>query len=118
MPEEQEWFERLAAVPGSQYTGSSRVNRTALWGVGCEPIIEDYGSDYGPSHLWPSKDGGQTSASPAGQARTHEWQGPTSEVLLRLEELLELPGYASDYHFAIKGCCEELWKRKKKTDTK
>jgi hypothetical protein len=117
MPNEKEWFERLAAIPGSQYKGSPRVNRATLWGYNFRPVIEDYGSEYGPSVMWPNKGGGQTSVSPAGQARTDEWQGPTSEVLQRLEELLELPGFAADYHFAIQGCCEELWKRRRTEPT-
>lgn len=111
---ENAWFERLASVPGVRYPGSQRVNRARLWGVGAKPKVTDYGSEYGPSHIWPQQGGGETSASPAGQARTDDWKGSSDEILFRLEEILELPGYATDYHFAMQGCCEELWKRRVK----
>jgi len=38
---------------------------------------------------------------------------PTSKLILRMMEGLELPGISSDYHFVIQGCVEALWGRRR-----
>jgi hypothetical protein len=97
-----EWFRRFADIPGVNYAGDPRVERSKL-----------VGHDYVPSKsLWPSEGGGVTSASPAHShafGRAAENDGPISELLLNMMEGLELPGIPSDYHFIIQGCVKKLW---------
>lgn len=113
-----EWFQRLADVPGVDYTGDRAVRRSTLAGHDAVPrtvshMIEGKRREY---LMWRTKDG-ETSASPASQHAMSSSLSRTagsSEVLLRtLGEVLELPGLATDYHFAILGCVEELWKRRR-----
>lgn len=107
MLEEKEWFGRLADVPGIGYAGSSRVDRRSLSAARARPIRSEFGSI-----MWSLGDGRQTSAPPAGELAFTGWEGSSDDMLLRLERLLELPGYASSYHFGIQSCMEILWKRR------
>src|SRR4029450_415693 len=62
---------------------------------------------------WPSENG-QTSISPARAYAVGDLrQVPVHEILRNVYEILELPGTASDYHFVIQGCIEELWRRRR-----
>lgn len=112
-----QWFKRLADVPGLSYTGSQTINRTKLPGHDLEPeVLEfEYGGELHRDLSWPMPDGGSTSASPVHQRvyyRSGEDATP-QETLRRLEETLELPGELSDYHFAIQGVCEAVYKRRR-----
>jgi len=79
--------------------------------------VSEFGYD-GELHRdlsWPISDGGSTSASPVKQ-RTYYGSGEDAtpqETLRRLEETLELPGELSDYHFAIQGVYEAVYKRRR-----
>jgi|GEM_PF-5961618 len=108
MLDEKEWFQGLKAVPGVGYLGSKRIDLSRLWGVNATPLR----SSTPGLTMWRSQDGGETSASPADQYKAQTWDGASNELLLRLETILELPGYASSYHFAIQGCSESLWGRR------
>ncbi len=60
---------------------------------------------------WPLLTGnGKTSASPASQHSSSE--ASTVGLLRHLSEVLELPGTGSEYHFAIQGVADQLWKRR------
>lgn len=113
-----EWFRRLADVPGMDYPGDPRVRRSALPEHDAVPRLVSYTFD-GQRHEgleWAMKDG-TTSASPASRHATTLASPPPDEPfqvhLQRLGEVLELPGTSSDYHFAIQGCVEHLWTRRR-----
>ena len=103
------WFERLAAVPGLAYQPPAGVNmdrlRAAGWGQ--RPKIQRL-QGLEPSLWW-----GKTSQSPAQQhALQQNGDASTAEVLANLVEVLELPGQASDYHFALQNTVAELRRRR------
>lgn len=111
------WFRRLADVPGVAYTGDPQVKRSTLPGYGTVPTLNVYTFEGKrlESLAWPTANG-QTSQSPAsahaGLISTMPPDAPSEALLQRLHEALELPGITSDYHFAIQGCAEALWKRR------
>lgn len=112
-----EWFRCLADVPGVDYIGDARVKGSLLPGYGTVPRLNAYTfeGERLESLLWPTANG-QTSQSPAsrhaGAASSPGPGDPLGAMLQCLYEVLELPGIASDYHFAIQGCIEELWKQR------
>jgi hypothetical protein len=61
---------------------------------------------------------GQTSQSPAsvhaGLLSSAPPVAPPEALVQHLHEVLELPGITSDYHFAIQGCAEALWKQRRR----
>jgi hypothetical protein len=65
---------------------------------------------------WPGlNDGSTTSASPA---RQHSLERPNEtkdvrRVLLRLHEVLELPGQLADYHFAMQSAYTTIFERRR-----
>jgi hypothetical protein len=63
--------------------------------------------------MWPTAEGGYTSASPAKQHSFMLSDATPTEVLTHLSETLELPGTTSDYHFALQGAHEGLWRHRK-----
>lgn len=110
-----EWFRRLADIPRVGYVGSPERGHTRLAGRDEVPRIVTYEFDgrRQRSLRW-SLPGGSTSASPAqrhGSQIPLEGQ-PLDQVLRRMSEALELPGQAGDYHFAIQGCLQTLWRRR------
>jgi hypothetical protein len=107
------FYRRLTDVPGVNYVGSARVQRSRLPGHDLKPTISrsQVAGKQHESAMWAYRDGNSSSASPA---RNWDSQSPAEnahpdEVLQHLYEVLELPGNASDYHFAIQGCFERLW---------
>src|SRR5262245_36278751 len=109
------WFPRLADAPGVGYQAHPTVDRNRLPGHDAFPQVSRHIFDGEPheSLLWTV--GGTTStASPAQQWRARERKGEqTVQAILRqLFETLELPGEPEDYHFAIQGCHEALWKHR------
>jgi len=109
------WYRRLADVPGVDYPGSPGVNRGRLPGFNLKPEVKRYDFDSRRSeHLWWNHPDGTSSASPASQwnAQSQEENVPPQAILQRLQEVLELPGVAADYHFAIQGCFERLWQHR------
>lgn len=64
--------------------------------------------------MWPSEDGGETSASPAqSHGLSNARNASAREVIANLRETLELPGNARDYHFALQLSADALWARRK-----
>lgn len=105
------WYQRFAEVPGIGYVTPAGVRRPALPKRFLRP--ETHRSDWdGERHeylTWQTEDG-ETSASPA-----HRWpsesddrDGSPALIPQRLYETLELPGIASDYHFALLSAYEAL----------
>jgi hypothetical protein len=113
------WFRRFAEVSGVEYTSNPGINRFQLPGHDAVPHVGAHSMFFSQHEQreylsWPMVNGttGSTSASPAKQWRTqpHAGEADAQARLRRLYETLELPGEPSDYHFAIQGCCSELWR--------
>src|SRR5690242_2972974 len=96
------WYRRLADVPGVRYPGSPGVDRRRLPGHNAVPTVSGYEFDGKRTETlsWSTTDG-ITSASPAQRHAIADQHVTTPAVLGRLREALELPGQASDYHFAL-----------------
>jgi len=108
------WFRRFADVPGVEYAGPADIRRSRLPGHRAVPNIEvyDFDGERRESLWWPGADG-RTTQSPVNQylsRHERDKEEPADAVLRRLHEAVELPGTPSDYHFAIQGCIEELWR--------
>jgi hypothetical protein len=110
-----EWFRRLADIPGVGYPGSPGIDRNKLKGHDAVPEVHSFtfeGKRQQSLH-WPGRSGG-TSASPAHElAFQSSHDESTAAVLRRVARALELPGQVSDYHFAIQGAVDELWRRRR-----
>ncbi|MGW1259998.1 hypothetical protein [Streptomyces sp. ICBB 8177] len=79
--------------------------RAAGWGQ--RPRIERF-QGREPSLWW-----GNTTQSPAQQHALQRTEDvSTAEVLVNLAEVLELPGQASDYHYALQSTVAELRRRR------
>ena len=108
-----QWYARLAEIPGISYPGSPGVQRTRLPGHDLKPDVQRYDFDDRRREFlsWTHRDGTSSSASPAKNWETQPLpdSAPPQAILQHLYEVLELPGVASDYHFAIQGCFERLW---------
>jgi hypothetical protein len=110
------WFRRLAEIPGVRYDTPPGITRVHLPGHNLVPEQHTYEFD-GRRHeslSWRTKEG-STSASPAHNWQTEPRPGESAAqtTLRQLYETLELPGVPSDYHFAIQGCHESLWKNRR-----
>lgn len=109
------WYSRFADIPGVQYAPFVPVDQKHLWGRGARPEVERHNFD-GKQHdsvMWPTADGGYTSASPAKQHGLIESDPTPDATLTHLSEALELPGTASDYHFTLQGAHESLWRHRR-----
>jgi hypothetical protein len=105
------WFRRIADIPGLDYPGSKGVDRSRLPGHNARPTTETFTAD-GERHqalTWRTS-GGTTSASPAAQLKSDD--DSAAGLLRHVNEVLELPGEPSDYHFAIQHVIECLWERR------
>jgi hypothetical protein len=109
------WFRSFAEVPSVEYKGNPGLyhpqssSHTPLPQSGYPAIA----GTYRDTLIWPMLFGtGTTSASPVKQWTTQprEGESPAQTKLRQLYESLELPGELLDYHFAIQGCCSELWR--------
>lgn len=115
-----QWFRRLAEVPGIEYKCSPNIDRSLLPEHDAIPEIGTYTFD-GKTHdsiSWETAEG-STSASPARRWQRLEPKLRLNEtlpqaVLRRLIETLELPGILSDYHYALQSCHELLWQHRRK----
>src|SRR5713101_7399102 len=106
------WFRSLADIPRVGYERNPSVDRTQLPGHDAVPKKEVFTTE-GKRHealVW-SIPGGTSSASPAHQFTPQDTS--TAGLLRYVGEVLELPGEASDYHFAIQRVIEDLWKRRR-----
>lgn len=115
-----EWFRRMADIPGLDYEPSVAIDRTKLARHDAVPELQSYEFDgqVQESLRWGYVDDGEewsTSASPAHEVAfgVIDDDLATSTVLTRLWEGLELPGEATDYHFAIQGAAGALWGRRR-----
>jgi len=109
------WFRSFSEVPGIGYKGNPSVYCPQLPEHATLPKSGSYEiADMRHEYVsWPMLFGtGTTSASPVKQWTTHPRSGesPAQTRLRQLYESLELPGELLDYHFAIQGCCSELWR--------
>jgi hypothetical protein len=106
-----DWFPRLAAIPGVNYAGHPDIDRTKLPGHCAKPRIQtlSFGGETHVSAMWNLPDGGATSQSPAAGWSSTDLRGSPAGFVRRVYEALELPGAASDYHFALLRAYEELW---------
>lgn len=107
------WYKSLAEAPNIGYPGSPDVERSKLSGYNAIP--EHHSFEFDGKTLetlyWKIR-GESTSASPARQLliQPKEGESVAQTTLRQLHEALELPGELSDYHFAIQGCIDSLWK--------
>jgi len=112
-----QWFRSFSDVPGVGYKGNPGLYRPQLPEHATLPKsgsseIAGVNRDF---VIWPMLFGtGTTSASPVQQWTTHtqprSGESPAQTRLRQLYESLELPGELLNYHFAIQGCCLELWR--------
>ena len=113
-----EWFRRFADIPGVGYAGDPRIWRSRLPGHDAVPRHhrDAVGGSRSGVLTWSTKEG-YTSASPASLDANASSSPQADEFpqaqLQRLYEALELPGTASDYHFAIQHCIGVLWNRRR-----
>jgi len=114
--EDATWFERLAAVPAVGYTGHPGIDRRALPQHDAKPEIQtfSYEGERQQSLFWKTPTGGGSQSPASAWSSERDPRAPTPAVLRRLYEALELPGKASDYHFALLGTYELLWSRRRK----
>lgn len=107
------WFPRFGDIPGVTYTTPPGIDRHRLHGADARPEVVRYAAD-GEGLSWPRQEG-STSASPAHERAfgSDLSQLSTTAVISHLSETLELPGEATDYHFAIQGVLEALWRRRR-----
>jgi hypothetical protein len=104
----EKWYSRLADLPGAGYAGSPGVNRTKLPGAKERPSTLRLGGGI-TAMQW-----GSGSQSPASRhAFDDPSEHPSAAMLQRLAETLELPGTASEYHFAIQRTLGALWSRRR-----
>ena len=108
--DETTWAPGLAALPGVSYMPPAGA--TSARG-GPTPTVTEYEFD-GEVHRslsWETT-GGATSASPASRYGADP-DAPTGDLIRNLHQALAEPGTPSDYHFAIQGVIDALWKRRR-----
>lgn len=107
------WYRRLADITDVNYPDSLGVQRTRLPNHNLKPEIQHYdvGGRRHESLSWRYRDGTVSSASPAKswESQPLPKDAAPEAILHHLYEVLELPGEAADYHFAIQSCFERLW---------
>lgn len=109
------WFRRFAEIPGIAYTTPTGLDLRHLRKRSLTPQVHDYGS--GRSLWWETEDGG-TSQSPAGEHMLEDRRGASpTQIRKNVAEALELPGTASDYHFALQNAAGELYGRRRNDPT-
>lgn len=111
------WYRRLADIAGVNYPGSPGVQRMRLPNHNIKPEIQRYdvGGRRHEAFFWRYCDGTSSSASPA---KSWDDQSPAQDaapetILHHLYEVLELPGEAADYNFALQSCWERLWNQRR-----
>lgn len=110
------WFPRFADIPGVAYEPIVPVDRSKLKRAAERPEVGSFTTDGRVvTYLRWGDDEESSSASPSADHFIHqELDGlKTGTVLRKLAEALELPGVASDYHFALQGFVDVAWKRRR-----
>lgn len=111
MLNETTWFRRFADIAGITYTTPAGLDLRHLAKRGLTPEVHDYGS--GRSLWWETEHGG-TSQSPAAEHMLEDRQAASpTQVRTNVAEALELPGTATDYHFALQNAAGELYGRRR-----
>ena len=115
-----DWFKRMGDIPGLEYEPPVAIDRTKLaWHDAVPELMRfDFDGKVNESLWWEYVEDGEkvsTSASPAhARASASDDRTRTASVVLgQLWEVLELPGEAADYHFAIQGAVGELWRQRR-----
>lgn len=114
------WYPRFGVIPGISYATPHGVEAKALPGYGRTPEVSHIESKavpgYEPSSRFEPFDSlswGDTSESPAAAwGRFDRANAPAAWIAQRIAEVLELPGTASDYHFALAAAAEGLYARR------
>jgi hypothetical protein len=103
MKDDVAWYRRFGDIPGISYETPADLAVKTLPGYGARPEVHRFES--GVSLWW-----GDTTESPASAHASFDNSRASSDwVIQRLREVLELPGTASDYHFAIAAAAESLF---------
>lgn len=114
MTDDHRWFRCYAEVPGAQYKGDPQ-RRAGLPNCKVRPEVHKL-QLHGRQVIalsWPIP-GGSTSSSPAHDlAHSNTANESSQEARERVLNALELPGEVLDYHFAIQGVAELLFKRRR-----
>jgi len=119
-----EWFRRLGDIPGLDYETPEAIDRAAISGHDAEPEvhrIELLDGEIHESLSWPRTvepppgeepvSAGLAPVSAYLQAFYARERQPTNELIQAIQEAVELPGRASDYHFALQQALPELRSR-------
>ncbi|MCU0311004.1 MAG: hypothetical protein MUE36_08675 [Acidimicrobiales bacterium] len=110
------WFPRFGDIPGVAYEPIVPVDRSKLKRASERPEVSSFTTDGRVvTYLTWGDDEESSSASPsADHFVDEELDGlKTGTVLRKLAEALELPGVASDYHFALQAFVGVAWKRRR-----
>lgn len=114
-----EWFPRMGDIPGVEFNPSAAVERTALANHDAVPKVSrfEFEGRVRESLDWTYTENGEEVTTSASPAHAVAFGGlseelATSTLLRRLWEGLELPGQATDYHFAIQQVVALLWSRR------
>jgi hypothetical protein len=100
------WYRRFGDVPGISYETPEGLSVKRLPGFGAAPAVHRLGDS---ESLW----WGNGSQSPAAARASYDDGNPDAAwIIRRLQEALELPGTASDYHFALAGGADSLYARR------
>jgi hypothetical protein len=100
------WYRRFGDVPGISYEVPEGLSVERLPSLGDTPEVHRYGDS---ESLW----WGDTTQSPAAAHASYDDRNPDAAwIIRRLQETLELPGTASDYHFALADGAGNLYSRR------
>lgn len=108
------WFRRFAEVPGVGYQGDlQRRSRLADRDLVPEVHEFDFDGKKSISLSWTTRRG-SSSASPVHELAFGDFASEASAAVQeRVLNALELPGEPMDYHFAMQGAAELLFKRRR-----
>lgn len=100
------WYRCFGVIPGVSYATPPGVEVKSLQGYGRTPEVHNF-------ETFDSLSWGDTSESPAAAHGSFDsTNAPAARIIQRIAEALELPGTASDYHFALDAAAENLYMRR------
>lgn len=102
MRDDLDWYRRFGDIPGISYETPPGLSPERLRGFGMKPELLRYES--GASLWW-----GDTTESPSSAHAIFDSSRSANSLVKRMHEVLELPGTASDYHFALAGAVGSLF---------
>jgi len=115
--DDTKWVSRLGDLSGVDYVSPPGMNRRKLPQHDAKPRVETFScSKKNETTLtWKTAEG-ETSQSPASAwfIADDPRKVSTADLVQRLFEALELPGVASDYHFALLRAYDILWSRRRR----